>query len=563
MELTRLIAGLSDPAAYPRADAVPAVEVRQTHISVVFLAGPHAHKVKKPLGLGFLDYTTLERRRHCCEQEVLLNRRLAPEVYLGVVPVTVDGATVLMEGPGEVVEWAVKMRRLPDEATLRERLRAGSVRVEHLEGLARRIAAFHARADSGPAVVAFGRFEVVAGNVRANFDESTAHVGTTVSRAVFERLRSLSESALAEHRSLIEGRAERGMTRDGHGDLRLDHVYHFPDRPPPADWVVVDGIEFAARYRAADPVADAAFLVMDLARHGRPDLARAFADAYFRAAGDAEGRRLLPFYTAYRALVRGKVEGMELAEPEVPAAERATALERARAHWLAALSALEEPGRRPGLVLVGGLPGAGKSTLARALAGHAGFAVIRSDLVRKELAVPLAERPTPDAGIYAPEWTERTYAECRRRAEGLLFQGRRVLVDASFRREASRRLFLELADRWGVPACLLLCRAAPAVVRARLERRRDDASDADWSIYLRAAAQWEEPGAPTRRATRTIDSGGSPEAALASALEALREIGLCHAARNEAAGDAAQVDVGAGPAPAAPHESSPEGGVSP
>jgi predicted kinase len=319
------------------------------------------------------------------------------------------------------------------------------------------------------------------------------------------------------------------VPRDGHGDLRLDHIYLFPERAPPGDLVIIDCIEFNDRFRCADPVADIAFPVMDLARRGRRDLAAAFANAYFRAAGDAEGRALLPFYTAYRAAVRGKVEGMELSEPEVPEAERAAALVRARAHWLLALGELEEPSRRPCLVLVGGLPGTGKTTLARGLAGRAGFEVVRSDLVRKQLAglgPGQGAAATFEAGIYAPAWTERTYAECLRRAEGLLFEGRRVLVDASFRTEASRRLFLESAARWGVPARLLLCHAGPEVVRGRLEHRRDDASDADWEIYLQAAARWEEPGPLTRPVTREIATGGRPEGALARALDALREIDL-------------------------------------
>src|SRR5262249_36109920 len=172
----------------------------------------------------------------------------------------------------------------------------------------------------------------------------------------------------------------------------------------------------------------------DLAFRGRRDLARAFAAEYFRAAGGAEGRALLPFYTAYRAAVRGKVEGFELTEKEVPQAERAGALARARAHWLLALTELEEPNRRPGLLLGGGLPGMGKSTLARGLAERAGFTVIRSDVVRKELAGLPAEEPARaslDEGIYTPAWTARTHAECLRRAEHALFEGKRVLVDAS------------------------------------------------------------------------------------------------------------------------------------
>jgi aminoglycoside phosphotransferase family enzyme/predicted kinase len=527
MELARLIAGLSDPSAYRH--PVDSVEVLQTHISVVFLAGPFAYKIKKPLYLEFLDYSTLERRRHYCDREVALNRRLAPSVYLGVVPVGLVGGSPAMDGPGEAVEWAVMMRRLPDEATLRSRVVRDEVGIGQVEDLAARIAEFHAHAESSPHVAASGRYEVVARNARDNFEQSAAHVGTTLSRDVFERLKVLTEEALARHRPVIEGRAARGVPLDGHGDLRLGHVYLFPGNQAPDDLVIVDCIEFADRFRHADPVADMAFLVMDFARHGRKDLGRAFAGAYFRTTGDAEGQALLSFYAAYRAVVRGKVQGMKYSEPEVPPADRASALDEARAHWLLALVELEVEGRRPCLVLVGGLPGSGKSTLAAGLAEHAGFTTIRSDEVRKELA---GLSGTDDAsapygeGIYGPDWTRRTYAECSRRADALLFGGKRVAVDASFGREGDRRDFLELAGRRGVPSAFLLCQADPAVIRARIEGRRHDPSDADWSIHREAAARWEEPGPTTRRATWEIAAGGERELTLSLAFGVLRELEL-------------------------------------
>jgi len=517
MDTAGLIAALSSPAAYPY--PVDDIQLCQTHISLVFLAGDCAYKVKKSVHLDFLDFSTLELRRHFCDEEVRLNQRLAPSVYHGVVPVTRVGDQLTFEGTGEVIEWAVKMERLPEEATLRHRLGEDTVEVTHLQVLARRIAEFHRNAKRGPAISAYARTQAIARNTRENLDDAKSRMASLISPVVHERLRQRMDQVLADLGSLMEARAEHGVPCDTHGDLRLDHVYLFPERKTPDDLVIVDCVEFAERFRYADPVADMAFLVMDLQAQGRRDLARIFAHAYFDASGDAEGHALLSFYTAYRSAVRAKVDGLKAEAPEVPAAEREEARDKGRYHWLRALIELEEPGRKPCVLLLAGLPGTGKSTLAAALAKQAGFTAVRSDVVRKEIVGSRTD-------WYSSDWSQRTYEECLRRAEALILDGQRVLIDANFRKEAQRSLFFTALVRRGVPAGLLICETEPEVVRTRLAQRRNDASDANWDVYLRLRADWEEPGLDWLPCLRKIETSGASQEAVSRAVQALQDMGL-------------------------------------
>ncbi len=523
MDLSRLIAELALPAAFP--EPVSAVEVRQTHISIVLLAGDVVYKIRKPVKLPFVDFSTLELRRRDCDAEVRLNARLAADVYLGVVPIVRHAGRLQIDGIGEPLEWAVKMRRLADDDTLAAHLQRDQVDRWQMVELAGQLAAFHRQAERGPRIAEFGRFETVAANARGNFEQSRSQIGGAVTPGVFERLERRTAELLDELRPVFENRAARGVPCDTHGDLRTDHIYFLRDeRSGERYTVAIDCLEFNDAFRYADPVSDMAFLAMDLLFAGRQDLADAFIDAYFAAADDAEGRGLLPFYIGYRAAVRGKVEGLKAAEAEVPTAEREQARARATSYWLLALGALEPAERRPALVLVAGLPGSGKSTLAALLSKQAGFATLRSDVVRKELAKVAAGEKTSSRfgeGLYTPRWNERTYAECLARAETMLREGGRVIVDASFREDAWRREFLELAARLRVPGLLFVCQAETDAIRRRLAERRGDASDADWSIYQAAAQAWEPASPPVAAQQHLLSASQSREETLQAALAIL------------------------------------------
>jgi uncharacterized protein len=473
---------LARPDAYP--DAPSSVDVVETHISWVFLTRDAAYKVKKPVDFGFLDFRSLESRRRACEAELALNTRLTEGVYRGLVPVRQrpDGHFALGEGEGEIVDWAVHMKRLPDERRADLMLLAGELGLPEVDLLAMRVAAFHASCKVDERAVRHGVPDAIAASVEENFSQVGDALERYVSRAEASELRRLPRALLASRRPMFERRVKTGRVRDGHGDLRLEHVYFTGAAPQ-----ILDCIEFNERFRYGDVCADVAFLSMDLAHFGAVDLAERFLAQYARASNDYDIYELVDFYEGYRAFVRGKVAHFVARDGALPLPTRQAAEAQARGYFLLALSTERRALLSPQVVCIGGIIAAGKSTLADALACEMSAPVVDADRTRKDMVGVQATQAVKDdawSGAYDPAFTERVYEEVLRRARVVLASRRPVILDASFRSPRFRAAARALAREMGAPFCFLECQAPMDVIRARLTERARGASVSDGRLEV-------------------------------------------------------------------------------
>ncbi len=491
MTLTaRLVEHLSDPRFYPHPTS--RVQVLQTHISWLFLTDEFVYKLKKPVNFGFLDYTTLEKRRAMCEREVKLNSRLCPGLYLGVEEIRDDKGTLALGGSGKTVEVVVKMVRLPEERMLRRVLARGEGNSELFARLARALATFHGHSRVHGDTALLKDLVGVKHNCDENFAQTEKYIGALVSPATHTFLRTATELFCRRHPRLFDRRVRQGRIVDGHGDLHLDSICA-------TDPVCMfDCIEFNERFRILDVAEEVAFLAMDLEFEGYAPFARAFVDSYVAACEDRELALLLDFYKAYRAMVRAKVHSFQWDDERLDHAARARLHAIASRYYELALAYAQAFNPRR-LIVTCGLSGSGKSTLARRLGERHAVEVVRSDLVRKELLGldPFERRHVPfGEGEYAPAVTERTYWAMMERAEQLLATGHSVILDASFIARQHRRWAVEAARRAGVPFLLLECRTSDEVIRERLRRRAEKSasvSDGRVEVYERQLAAFEPP----------------------------------------------------------------------
>ncbi|MDS4029526.1 MAG: AAA family ATPase [Candidatus Contendobacter sp.] len=500
-----LIAALRQPARYPH--PVATVEHLQTHISHVLLAGDYAYKIKKPLNLGFLDFTSLERRKYYCEEELRLNGRLAPEIYLNCLPIGGEPANPVLGGGGTAIEYAVRMRRFPQKALLDRVLATGRLKPRHLDALARRLAEFHRAIPAADPAASFGKPEQVRQPMLDDFTCTRPLLADPTDREI---LAAVGRWTLAASERLWPRLAERkagGWIRECHGDLHLGNMV----LTDAEQIVIFDCIEFNDDFRWIDVINDLAFLTMDLRFRGAGGFAQRLLNTYLEYSGDFAGAALLSYYQVYRAMVRAKINAIQASQDGIPEPARIAVRAACRDYLRLALALTQEP--VPFLLITHGVSGSGKSRrTGQLLERFPGAIRIRSDVERKRLfgLGPLDNSgSTLGEGLYTLEANARTYQRLYDLADGSLVAGCPVLVDATFMKRAHRQPFRELAGRRGVPFILLDCAADPDTLRARVAARRargDDAAEADVKV-LERQLRYDEPPVADENPLKTDGDG--------------------------------------------------------
>jgi len=325
MDIPSLQKALLNPEIYP--DHPREVGFFETHISLLFFTGNHVYKVKKPVDFGFLDFTSLEKRKYFCEQEVTLNRRLSPEIYLGVVKITQDGQRISLNGRGEVVEYAVEMKQIPEDLLMNKLLEKDQVTPKMIEAISEKLAHFYSTAETNDFIQSFAKPERIKQDTDENFEQTEKYISVAISKDAYLKIQNRTNHFFSGQAEIFYRRIAAGQIRDCHGDLRLEHIFWGDEIS------IFDCIEFNERFRYTDTAADIAFLAMDLDYHGKEDLSGHLIQSYIRKSGDQDLVKVLDFYKCYRAYVRGKVESFRLDDPNMPEREKKEALKRGQKYF--------------------------------------------------------------------------------------------------------------------------------------------------------------------------------------------------------------------------------------
>lgn len=498
-DIAPLIEALQNPKAYPH--PVEAIQVIQTHTACVFLTGEYAYKIKKPVNFGFLDYGTLEQRRIFCEQELVLNRRLCPEIYLDVLPITRQQGHLQVGGDGSAVEWTVQMRQLREEDMLSVRLQSNTVEASTVEGLAHRLVDFHTQAQTNAAIEAYGTPDSIAEMISMTLRTMQQVTNNTPLIETHQFLCSYFARFQKAYSEQFRERLNHHYIRDCHGDLRAQNICL--DARFGSGIQVFDCIEFNPSFRYIDTAADIAYLAMDLDLAGHAELRSRLLEIYVRETKDSRLAQILPYYLTYRAMVRGNIALLAAMESEVPVMERQAQRDLANAAYDLSRS---YAGRRtrPALLITVGFSGCGKSVLAREVCRRLPAIHLSSDRLRKEQAGIKANAPL-ETSHYTPDQRNAVYDALYQEAGVWLSRNEHVLLDATFLNPQQRQAAATLAQEHDAEFWILDCRCADSIVRQRLALRSEDpnASDAGLNVYLQQRSTYasllpveQEAGSP-------------------------------------------------------------------
>ncbi len=515
----KLIAALQNPALYDH--PVTALKLVETHISWVILTGPFAYKIKKPVNLGFLDFSTLTLRQQYCEAELRLNQRLAPEFYLAVVPITGTPAAPHWQGSGPVIEYAVKMRQFPTDMELDRIAKHGLLTRQHIERLATDIGQFHAAIPQAEAAMTYGTPEMVWQPIAENFVQLQPCGQSVVLKTQLEQLYGWYVASHAELLPLLQQRKTAGFIRECHGDMHLANMFLWQDRV-----LVFDCLEFNPGLRWIDVISEIAFLTMDLRDRGHADLARCFLNEYWQHTGDYAGIALLNYYQVYRAMVRAKVACIRVQQADLVQAEQQQQLVMLRGYLDLAQQFIRR--HNPVLFVAFGMSGSGKTFGGNVLIEAIDAIRIRSDVERKRLAGLGASAKSAsglNSGLYTADMSRETYARLADAARAVLQAGYHAIIDATFLLHAQREVFAQLARDLKVRLVILHFTASRQTLQHRIQSRQSqgtDASEADVSVLQQQFDRIEPLTTAEQACTMVIDTEASD--ATAQLLAAVQQI---------------------------------------
>ncbi len=503
----QMISGLQSSDAYPY--QVEDIELIQTHISFVALLSHYVYKIKKPVNLGFLDFSTLEKRREQCEKEVKLNRRLSKNMYEGVVPISRIDGSLKIENDSNIVDYAVKMKRLSKEGFLNRKIEKGNLDKKDIDRVVGVLKNFYGSQKSSPDAAEWGRPRNLMISIQENFEQTVRFQDELLRESVFRAVQSFQKQFISCHFRLMNQRRAEGKIIDGHGDLRLEHIHFTSDEVR-----IFDCIEFNDRFRFNDTANEVAFLAMDLDYHDRSDLADYFIQRMSEALEDPDLPKLIDFYRNYRAYVRAKVQSLKTLESEISEEQKKKSRNAAAELYRLALN-YSLNGLRPMIIIIMGSIGTGKTTVAENLSEALGWEVIRSDRQRKKLAgVPLTQRPdsAERKSLYSREMTEKTYAVLKKKALQKIKNGESCLLDATYGKKQLRQDLQKTLKSHAIPYCFAELSISKESIKKRLRERESSStqiSDARIEDFHKLINMYETPDALEDVRHFVVDSGQS------------------------------------------------------